>query len=141
MMSVVLKAILITLFLTACVANSAEEQAEDEACPIYETRDWTASIEPTASGDKPYDLVINGVVDLPNPSYEMAFRTGPMDRRLPPAFTVFLDAKSAGGIGIQVIDPRPVSFQWQTAITTFRSIRVVCGERVLVEFENVEAVD
>lgn len=140
-MSVVLKIAPIALCLTACAANSAEEQVKDDACPIYETRDWTASIEPAASGDQPYDLVINGVVDLPNPTYEATFRPGPMDRRLPPAFTVFLDAKSAGGMGIQVIDPRSISFQWGTAITTFRAIRIVCGERVLVEFENVEAAD
>jgi len=137
-MSGVLKATLITLCLTACAANSAEEQAGDDACPIYETRDWIASIKQASSGDKPFDLLITGVVDLPNPSYETTFRPGPMDRRLPPAFTVFLDAKSTGGIGVQVIDPRPVSFQWQTAITSFRSVSVVCGERVLVEFENVE---
>lgn len=140
-MSAKLKAMLVTLCISACAANSAEEQADGDGCPLYDTRDWSASIEAAASGDHPYTLSVNGIVDAPNPNYETNFRPGPMDRRLPPAFTIFLDAKSSGGIGIQVIAPRPVSFAWGTAITNFRSIRVVCGERVLVEFENVTATD
>lgn len=136
-----LKTALIASCLLAGPTSSGAASADDENCPLYETRDWTVSIERVGSGDRPFHLLIDGIVDAPNPTYETMFRPGPMDRRLPPAFTVFLDAKSTGGVGIQVIDQRPVSFQWETAIRSFRLIRVVCGERVLVEFTDVEASD
>lgn len=135
-----LKRVLIASCL-AGAANPGAVSASEDNCPFYETRDWTVLIEQIETGDQPYRLLIDGIVDAPNPTYETTFRPGPIDRRLPPAFTVFLEAKSAGGATIQVIDQRPVSFRWETAIRLFRSIRVVCGERVLVEFSDVEAVD
>lgn len=136
-----LKPVFTALCLTGCGSISAEEPAGEKTCPLYETRDWSVSIERSVSGEHPYQLRIDGIVDAPDPTYKTTFRPGPMDRRLPPAFTVFLDSKPSGEVAIQVIDSQPVSFRWDTAIGSFRAVRVVCDERVLIEFSDVEAAD
>lgn len=140
-MQSVLKTVFIASCLTACAASSSEEAPQAGGCPLYETRDWTASVKRSVSGDQPYQLQIDGVVDAPDPTYRTTFRLGPLDRRQPPALIVFVDSKPSGDGAIQVIDPQPVSFRWNTALRTFRAIRVVCGERLLVEFSDVEASD
>ena len=127
---------LVSLFLFAgCSAPIADAQNQ-AACSIYETRDWNASLKP-ADGKGDYLLSISGVVDLPDPSYDVARGGGPLDRRQPPALILNLNAYSSGGVGIQVIDARTVAFEHPTPIPAFREVRVVCADRTLVVFENV----
>jgi len=126
---------------SAC-SFSADAASDDPAsCPIYETRDWTALIESVNAGEAPYVLQVAGTVDLPNPSYEVAFRPGPMDRRRPPALTIFLNATAADGAALQVIDQRMVEFRWETRVSNFRMVRVVCGDRLLAEISDVSVAE
>lgn len=126
---------------SAC-SFSADAASDDPAsCPIYETRDWNAFIEPVDTGEAPYVLQVAGTVDLPNPSYEVAFRPGPMDRRRPPALTIFLDAKAGDGAALQVIDQRMVEYRFETPISNFRAVRIVCGDRLLAEISDASLAE
>ncbi len=118
---------------------SADAASDNPAsCPIYETRDWTALVD---KGEAPYVLQVAGTVDLPNPSFEVEFRPGPMDRRRPPALTIFLDANASGGAASQVIDQRMVEFRFETPIRNFRAVRIVCGDRLLAEISDVSLAE
>ena len=139
-----LRGFTLTLFAvgaSACSFTADAASDDPPSCPIYETRAWAASVEATDTGAKPFTLQVRGTVDLPNPSYEITFRPGPMDRRQPPGLTILLDAKAAEGVALQVIDQRQVEFGLETHVSDFHTVRVVCGERVLSEFSNVSVAD
>ena len=67
--------------LTACASETPDETPPDDkdeamalACPVYDSRDWSAWIDAEPPG--PARLHIRGKVDLPTPGYTRIMANG-----------------------------------------------------------------
>lgn len=123
----------VPLVLTKTIAG-AQSPAR---CPIYESRNWKAWIERPSDQIETAQLHLTGQIDLPTPGYEIDWQPGALDRRQPPSLRIMLTLRRPEGTTLQVIDTQDIAFQMETQIRQFRSIQILCGDRVLVEIPNV----
>lgn len=67
----------------------------------------------------------------------MALEAGPADRAMPPSQRFRLEAKPPSGMVTQVVTPTRVIFHEDATYPAYRSIVVLCGERVLATITEV----
>jgi len=130
------------LLLTACASETPDETPPDgkgdaikSACPVYDSRDWSAWIDTEPPG--PSRLHIIGEVDLPTPGYITSWRMGIADRAMPPGQHVHLEFTPPDGIVTQVITTQEVSYEGEAAHQAYRVIYVHCSDETLAEIVNV----
>jgi hypothetical protein len=139
----------ITSFLMACQFNEhSAHMSEDkpnneqasESCAVLQDGKWHAWID-RYSDKQAFRLNLVGEVILPNPGYTIDWRIGPTDRRAPPAIRIQLLTTPASHPSIQVLTPIKAEFSMETAIQSFRSVSIYCGDKLLIEIPDVQLTD
>lgn len=125
-------------------AVEAEPAAEDPviaetdnaaaACPVLDSRNWTAWTAPDGDG---HSLTIEGEIDLPTPGYALSWRDGPADRAMPPGLRLHLDAAPPADLVMQVVTPTPVSNATKGYGERYRVVTVLCGGEAIAEIADV----
>ena len=100
-------------------------------CPVLRGSKWQAWLEPSAGPSPQRMLHISGEVDLPTPGYSVTLEAGPADRAMPPSQRFRLKATPPGGMVTQVVTPTQVTFQEAATYRAYRSIVILCEQRVL----------
>jgi hypothetical protein len=121
-----------TAALTCLLASGAAHAA----CPVLDSRDWSADLVPAESG---YTLVLRGTVDLPTPGYQLTWAPGPMDRALPPGWRLSLSATPPEGIVTQVVTPTRLEARFDTFEPRLRVLYIGCNEEPLTVLYDIAA--
>ena len=82
-------------------------------------------------------LHISGEVNLPTPGYAVTLEAGPADRAMPPSQRFRLKATPPNGMVTQVVTPTRVTFHEAATYPAYRSIVILCGQRVLASINEV----
>ena len=82
-------------------------------------------------------LHISGEVDLPTPGYSVTLEAGPADRAMPPSQRFRLKVTPPSGMVTQVVTPTQIIFQETATYPAYRSIVVLCEQRVLATIAEV----
>ncbi len=112
------------------------ESESNEHCPVLSSSDWVASLS-KQKGTSSYLLTVNGEVSMPTPGYSAEFIEGPTDRMNPPSMRLHVTFSEPKQMVIQVVSPKKISHTIGTPISTFRSVMVLCGGKLLAEINNV----
>ena len=110
---------------------------ETAACPVLDSRDWTAWVNAMPGPDMKPTLHVAGEIDLPTPGYTIAWREGMADRSAMPVQRLILTATPPDGMVTQVVTPTPVKYEGPALVTTYGGIIVMCGGESLAEITEV----
>lgn len=116
----------------AIIAETGDAAA---ACPVLDSRNWTAWTAPDGAG---HALTIEGEVDMPTPGYALSWRDGAADRAMPPGLRVHLDAAPPADLVMQVVTPTPVSYTLEGANAVYRVVYVFCGGEEIADIADVK---
>jgi hypothetical protein len=131
------------LSLAGCMSStdkpsvSAPSGAND--CPVSRSTNWQAWLEAPAGPSRQRMLHISGEIDLPTSGYSVALEAGPADRAMPPSQRFRLKAKPPSGMVTQVVTPTRVIFHEAATYPAYRSITILCDQRVLATITEVPA--
>ena len=127
--------------LTGCMTSidkpAATSPSVSDACPVVGSSNWQAWLEPPAGASSLRMLHISGEVDLPTPGYSVTLEAGPADRAMPPSQRFRLKATPPNGMVTQVVTPTQVTFHETATSPAYRSIVILCGQRVLSTITEV----
>ncbi len=110
-------------------------------CPVIESKNWHAWIDPKPSGQDSFVLNISGDIDLPTPAYQVTLTAGPMNRKMPPDQRFDLQAKPTGGMAAQVITLVPVRYREATPYSHYGSIMIFCDGQELATIRDVTIME
>lgn len=132
---------LTVLTLAGCVAAGAPPQVESTSpsadCSVSQSAGWEARLEPGTGPRAARILHVSGEVELPTPGYTVILVPGPADRAMPPSQRFQLKAIPPQGISAQVLKSTHVEYRDAATYPAYRSIVILCGERVLARIEKV----
>lgn len=122
----------------------APVRKKQASCPVIETEQWTATLLPSKqvseeSKGSRYTLALTGEVTLPTPGYTAVWSQGATDKMNPPSIRLHLSFSKPEQMVIQVLSPKKVKHSIDTPISSFRSVMVFCGNKLLTEIKNVSA--
>ena len=137
------------LAMSACASEEEAQplkpgfaKANPSSCPFFGPGDWRAWVDkmPKIDGQGAPNgrLHIVGRLSAPTPVFEIIFEPGPADRAMPPAQTFNVVWKAPTGIVSQVVVNAEVRYSGDAAYSSYRAIKVVCGDKL---FANIEDVD
>ncbi len=112
----------------------AETEDAVAACPVLDSRNWTAWTAPDGDG---HQLTVEGEIDLPTPGYALGWRDGIADRAFPPGLRIHLDAAAPADLVMQVVTPTPVSYSTK-GYAEYRVVYVLCGGETIAEIADVK---
>lgn len=122
-------------------ATDAEEPAtasdESSACPVLDSRNWTAWVNAMPGPDAKPTLHVTGDVDMPTPGYAFEWREGMADRSAMPVQRLMLTATPPDGMVAQVLTTETVSYEGPALTTTYGGVIVMCGGEPLAEITDV----
>lgn len=128
--------------LNASDERMAEPAKPTEACDVYESSKWRAWLDKSGHNN---DLIlkVSGEVTLPSPGHTVEWHTGPMDRMQPPGLRLRLItlAPPSGQMNIQMLSEQRVTFKMTSPVPEYRSVKVLCGDQVLVNMKDVMLTD
>lgn len=107
------------------------------ACPVLESRNWTAWVNAMPGPDMKPALHVAGEIDLPTPGYTISWREGMADRSAMPVQRLMLTATPPGGMAAQVVTTESVKYEGPALVTTYGGIIVMCGGEPLAEITEV----
>lgn len=129
------------LSLTGCMTSidkpAVAPPSVSDACPVVGSSNWQAWLEPSAGPIPLRMLHISGEVNLPTPGYAVTLEAGPADRAMPPSQRFRLKATPPNGMVTQVVTPTRVTFHEAATYPAYRSIVILCGQRVLASINEV----
>ena len=108
-----------------------------DSCPVLGSLNWQARLEPSAGPSPQRMLHISGEVDLPTPGYSVTLEAGPADRAMPPSQRFRLKATPPSGVVTQVVTPTRATFHKAATYPAYRSIVILCEQRVLTTITEV----
>ncbi len=117
--------------------GAAERDLNVSDCPVIESTNWKAWINAMPGPDGPR-LHVTGDVTLPTPGYTAAWTLGPTDRAMPPGQTLNLAFAAPTDMVAQVLTTQEIAYEGEAVYSTYRVIRVVCGETLLAEITDIE---
>lgn len=122
--------------LAAAAALVAAPAASQVPCPLIGDGDWSVTLETNAVSGHP-EIVIDGRVTAPSAGWGVNGALGPQTRSAPPNLTILLAALPPDGGAAAVLTELDVSLRFPAAHRAYRSIRLVCGGRLLAEVRNL----
>ncbi|WP_428408055.1 hypothetical protein [Hyphococcus sp.] len=138
------------LFVAACgPANVAEEETaapeesemadgrEAMACPVIDSRNWSAWVNAMPGPDAKLTLHVTGEIDLPTPGYDIAWEPGIADRSMTPVQRLMLTATPPEGMAAQVFTTETVKYEGPALVKTYGGVIVLCGGEPLAEITEV----
>ncbi len=125
--------------LAGCVVPAGKPAVDVQAdgCSVSRSTSWQAWLEPAVGQNPSKVLHISGQVDLPTPGYSVKLEPGPADRAMPPSQRFRLTAEPPSGMVAQVITPTAVTFHMAATYPAYRSLVILCGERVLATISEM----
>lgn len=125
--------------LAGCVASTDKRvmNVQTDGCSVSRSTSWQAWLEPVVGQNPSKVLRISGEVDMPTPGYVVTLESGPADRAMPPSQRFRLKAEPPSGMVAQIITPTAVTFRKAATYPAYRSIVILCGERVLATITEV----
>ena len=87
--------------------------------------------------DNKKTLHISGEIDLPTPGYTVTLTEGISDRAMPPSQRFRLALTKPGGMVAQVVTPAPVKYQGLASSPAYRTILILCGDRLLAAISDI----
>ena len=115
-----------------------EPDATVTPCLAIASRSWSAWLDamPGGGGTR---LNISGEVDLPSSGYKVSWTEGPADRAMPPSQHFRLAMSPPDGMVAQVVTPMAVKYEGKATYPAYRSIVVICGDKVLTTIADIPA--
>lgn len=132
-----LKSLAVAIGVMAAAGGSVAQAAD---CPILESANWTAWIDAMPGVGAVRTLHVTGEVVLPTPGFEQRWTLGPADRRLIPSQLVTLEFTPPEGVVAQVLETLPVAFETEAIYPQYASIKIRCGESLIVEITEIAEV-
>lgn len=121
-------------------ANLGGASPAPPACPVIDSRDWSAWIDAQPGPDAARRLHVRGEVDLPTPGFQAVWRLGPADRRRIPSQILDLTFQPPEGMVIQVVSSERLAFETHALYPGYASIKIRCGDLLIAEIAPVEIV-
>ena len=112
-----------------------------ENCPAIGAGHFEAWLDAMPGpGGSHASLNISGKVDLPTPGYRLELAAGPADRMMPPSQRFRLVAWPPPGMAAQVVTTSEVHYRAPAQYPAYRSLIILCGERVLATITHIPVV-
>lgn len=126
--------------VTACqTAPPPAEPEQTAACPVIDSRNWSAHINAMPGPGAQRTLIVSGQIDLPTPGYTITLAAGAADRSAIPVQQIVLTATPPTGMVTQVITSADVRYEGPAIAQQYRAVRVICGGRQLAELDVIVA--
>lgn len=136
--------VFLSLSLAACAPEKGvggpSAGADSAACPVIESGDWHAWVDPPRDGGEGM-LRVRGRLDLPTPGYTVAWALGPTDRAMPPGQRIRVMLTPPDGIVAQVVTPTAIEIDAPTRLREYRTVIIGCGDTVLHDFGKVTPLE
>ena len=108
-------------------------------CPVHESANWTARVR-TQPGSSRASLQVSGQVVLPTPGFAVIGQLAALDRRRPPSQRVALVFTPPQDVVPQVLTTEDVLLTLPALASTYRAVIITCGDTVLAEITDIEAI-
>jgi hypothetical protein len=133
----------LALLTTGCVVVE-DPVLGPAACPVIESRDWTAFVNAMPGPGARPQLIVSGTVRLPSAGYSVALEPGIADRSARPVQNVELVAVPPEGPAATVVTQAEVRLEMASLAvrpgepSPYRGVRVLCGGEELAFIAPVE---
>ena len=107
------------------------------ACPVLDSRNWTAWVNAMPGPDASPTLHVTGDVDMPTPGFVFEWREGIADRSATPVQRLTLTATPPDGMVAQVLTTETVRYEGPALVTNYGGVIVMCGGEPLAEITDV----
>ena len=111
------------------------------ACPVLDSRDWTAWVNAMPGPDASATLIVEGVVDMPTPGFTFTWEAGMADRSAIPVQRLHLSAAPPDGMVAQVVTSESVRYEGPAIAKQYRGVTVMCGDAVIAEITDVTTAE
>lgn len=119
----------------------AMASTESAACPVIDSRNWTAWVNAMPGPDSQMKLYVTGEIDLPTPGYEISWTEGMADRSMTPVQRLMLTVTPPDGMAAQVITTESVRYEGPALVKTYGGVIVMCGGSPLAEIDDVTVAE
>ncbi len=117
--------------------DEEEDVTPGADCPVLDSHGWTAWVNAMPGPDASATLIVEGVVDLPTPGYQISWAPGAADRSAIPVQKLYLVASAPDGMAAQVITSEAVRYEGPAIAKQYRGVVVMCGDGVLADITDV----
>ena len=131
-------------FLTAGCVMDGDPVVAPSACPVSDSRDWTAFVNAMPGPDARPELIVSGTVVLPTAGYTVGLRPGPADLSAQPVQTVQLVAIPPDGPAATVLSEVDVRLSMPSLAVQpgegapYRGVQIFCEGAELAFITPVE---
>lgn len=119
------------------VIEQAAPVAEQQACPVLDSRDWEAWVNKMPGPGAVATIHVVGKVDVRSGGYTFSWEEGPMDRSAVPALRLKLVPKAPDGMATMAVATEAVKYQAPALSSGYSRVVIGCGGTTLAEITEI----